>query len=522
MEGIPWFRGFRDGQAETVSEILEAFARGTQLVILDAPTGSGKTLIAEAVRQNMNAKGVYLCTSKTLQDQFARDFTAAKVLKGRRNYLPIDRHVDRWGNGATCEDCNYTKDTGCSYCPNYNACPYVMAKRAMVAAELACTNTSYFMTECGSARSQVSGAFALSVLDEADLAENEIMRHVSVSISPAMQKRLKLYPPRYKTKAPAWEDWLHESVPKVERWVELAPKSTLAEQRTRTAVDRMGQKLTAVAREPEGWVYTGYERGFIEFKPVMVNHLAEEYLWRHAGRWLAMSATMISPEEFIDSTGFEGSYEVVEMASPFAAEKRPVYYTPVASMTNAKKESSWPKIARALEAIFVSHPDERILVHTHSYALTQFLVNNVVMTTHRLHYYLSAEDRQAAISSFEDDDRGILLASSLDRGYDGKDDLVRVQVICKVPFPYLGDKQVSARLYSTKGGRVWYAVQTARSLVQMIGRGMRHKDDRCTTYILDEQFARFWSQWKKLLDHHLGRIIVWGGEKRKEMADAVG
>jgi Rad3-related DNA helicase len=81
-----------------------------------------------------------------------------------------------------------------------------------------------------------------------------------------------------------------------------------------------------------------------------------------------------------------------------------------------------------------------------------------------------------------------MFAPSLDRGIDLPYDLCGTQIIAKVPFLYLGDKQISARMHSPGGGN-WYTVHTIRTIVQMSGRGMRSADDYCTTYILDSQFT---------------------------------
>jgi Rad3-related DNA helicase len=58
----------------------------------------------------------------------------------------------------------------------------------------------------------------------------------------------------------------------------------------------------------------------------------------------------------------------------------------------------------------------------------------------------------------------------------------------------LKDRQVSERLRS-EGGQLWYAVQVARTFVQMIGRGVRSEDDRCAVYVLDRNFGKFWGDW---------------------------
>lgn len=107
--------------------------------------------------------------------------------------------------------------------------------------------------------------------------------------------------------------------------------------------------------------------------------------------------------------------------------------------------------------------------------------------------YSGSDGKADALAGFRDGEGHLLIAPSMDRGVDLPDDQCRVIVIAKVPYPYLGDRQVSARLYS-KGGQVWYNVQTVRSIVQMTGRGVRHSEDWCVGYILDSQFRELWGR----------------------------
>jgi Rad3-related DNA helicase len=96
----------------------------------------------------------------------------------------------------------------------------------------------------------------------------------------------------------------------------------------------------------------------------------------------------------------------------------------------------------------------------------------------------------------------------LDRGVDLPDEQCRVVIIAKVPYPYLGDRQVNARLHS-KGGQVWYNVQTVRSIVQMTGRGVRHEDDWCVSYIIDSQFNNLWSRGRGLFPLWWKEAMEW-------------
>src|SRR5678815_1389496 len=102
-----WAQTIRPHQATAVEAIARRFKAGAQVVVLDAPTGSGKTLTAELVRRALEVSALYLCVDRGLQDQVLRDFPYAKLIKGRRNY-PTANYTDRFTSPPflTCDDCN--------------------------------------------------------------------------------------------------------------------------------------------------------------------------------------------------------------------------------------------------------------------------------------------------------------------------------------------------------------------------------------------------------------------------------
>jgi Rad3-related DNA helicase len=67
---------------------------------------------------------------------------------------------------------------------------------------------------------------------------------------------------------------------------------------------------------------------------------------------------------------------------------------------------------------------------------------------------VSAEGRQAALEEhLMRPEPTVLLTPSMTEGLDLVDDLARWQVICKLPYPYLGDPQVAARrVLATRAG----------------------------------------------------------------------
>jgi Rad3-related DNA helicase len=249
----------------------------------------------------------------------------------------------------------------------------------------------------------------------------------------------------------------------------------------------------------EGWVMTGYTKsggGDVTFKPISVSEHAEDALWNRGQQFLLMTATLISPEQTALDLGLEDDeWEVVHIDSTFPPENRPVIVDPVARMTMKTKDEAWPLMVERIDEILDENPGVRVLVHTVSYALTEHIFYN--SKSGRLLTYRNAGEREETLERFLATSDAVLLAPSFERGVDLPEEACEIIIIAKVPYPYLGDKQIAAKLYS-KGGKTWYAVQTIRAIVQMCGRGMRSQDDWCDTYILDAQFKKLWRDHKRL------------------------
>ena len=77
----------------------------------------------------------------------------------------------------------------------------------------------------------------------------------------------------------------------------------------------------------------------------------------------------------------------------------------------------------------------------------------------------------------------------MSEGVDLKGDHSRFQIICKVPYPYLGDNIVRKRMAKNKK---WYPMKTAISIVQSCGRSIRSISDTAVTYILDSDWKYFY------------------------------
>jgi len=300
-----WCDELRPLQEKTIHETAEAFLEN-DIVVLDAPTGSGKTLVAEMVRQVVGFRGLYLCSSLNLQDQFCRDFPAAALLKGRSNYTIR--------KGITAADCTKKKVDGkleCLWCDPVKACPYERAKAAALRADLACSNIYYFLYEANYQGALSNRPFI--VVDEADTLEQMLMSFIEFRIPQRMVKELDLPQPSKKTVQSTWLTWLDDTNTTLRRAHATARRQSLlsTDVRKHRRVTQLERYLTGLVQladkdtgiESGGWVYTGYDRGDIAFKPLEVSKFAEQYLWRHSKRWLLMSASVISSSALMRSLG---------------------------------------------------------------------------------------------------------------------------------------------------------------------------------------------------------------------------
>lgn len=129
------FNTQRNYQESVLGEISSAFNSGFKHIILEAPTGFGKSAVAVSVALSLGSS--YICTAtKDLQDQYSRDFPFIRSAKGKSNFRCmvkqdfIDNDTYRCGICATdnVNECYHTsveygpcmtddsfKDDGCKY-----------------------------------------------------------------------------------------------------------------------------------------------------------------------------------------------------------------------------------------------------------------------------------------------------------------------------------------------------------------------------------------------------------------------
>lgn len=535
------FPSYRPWQWQGVQDVIAGLESDAMAVFVDAPTGSGKTLLAETVRSIYDPGGStpYICTTKTLQDQILHEFPYAMVLKGRDNY-PTRFNPQLWP-GESCGDCDaktvevdmydlpdwlerevevrgstyglvhYRQDgtptaRPCGLCGIQPLCPYVVARDAAVEAPLCVTNMAYYLREVNG-----PGRLArrkLVIVDEADSFTDTILDTFTVDI-PQWIMYWPGYPvPLTASRDQDIEDWIQRMLlflSGVKNQVDTdAYKDKFGPKRQRNRLNAVNQLLTNLSiADTEDWHYEGPSQRsrkkykYTTLRPVVVGEWVHEFVWNHSTKWLLLSASFVSVE--LEAKGLQlrpSLISKVKIDYSFEPKRRPVLYWPSdRPYTRAEEKAGFNAIgdmAKKIETIASWYPDERILVHTVSHKRTGEIVDIVGDSLDRpVFHFTSAGERDAAIDKYRETEGAILLGAGLERGYDFKYDECRVCIIAKTPFADLGDAIVGIRLRRGREGRAWFDLVTTRSTVQMVGRGMRAADDTLVTYLLDRSFEDY-------------------------------
>jgi Rad3-related DNA helicase len=442
-----------------------------------------------------------------LQDQYQRDFESLgmRTICSVSNYTCFGERAEGRANKITCssekiercKDCPYNRDKAL-----FNLSPYKI------------TNYSFFLNGNSSFKPH-----KIAILDEAHNIPEELSRYVEFSIG---QKYCEKYKIPFLKKSTDKEaiSWIVEAfIPSAKKnLVKIITDIKSLEGKFHTDImletkyDSLLKEKDSIKRSisnaeslvgayiSEEWVYSYIEAtdtagAKIEFKPIDVGSYAKSIIFDKFEFVLLMSATVISKENFCKMLGLDPK-EVgyIKLASPFPIENRPVNYFPVGGMNAKNIDETLPTLAKAVEAILDFHKGEKGIIHAHNYRIAQYLYDNI--DTDRLLIHDSKTRNIVLEEHTETDKPTVLLSPSMQEGVDLKGDLSKFQVICKIPYPYLGDKLIKKKMERWKW---WYDYETLKTIVQSVGRSIRTEEDVAITYILDSDWKRFSARvWKDL------------------------
>lgn len=532
------FPKIRKEQADAIEFAINSYESGKRFVVLELGTGVGKSAIGITISRYMEAHGTpirdqngdlmtgsyVITTQKILQEQYLRDFG------GGPNKTCLVRSIKSSSN----YQCSFYPDQSCAesrrilskLAKHLNGtefqkqcktqCPYGLEKQEFIDSSISVTNFSYFLAE-----TMYAGKLeprALLVVDEAHNTESELGKFIEVTFSEKFARDvLKCKMPRSLDQESVY-DWIKKTyVRSASKYMKDLEKSlaklsgdiegygTFSKQYE--MLDKHVCKINRFLEvyKPDNWVMNvsyppldNKKAGKkFEFKPIDVSPYSHDVFFKHGGRVLLMSATIVNKDIFCESLGIkpdEVSY--LNISSPFPIENRPIHFLPVGSMSKNSIDQTLPAMAEAVKMLLEKHENDKGIIHCSNYRVAKYI--NESLQSSRILLHDSTNRDQMLKLHLESKDPTVLLSPSMMEGVDLFDDHSRFQIICKVPFPYLGDLVIQKRM---EKNRFWYPYMTAKSVIQSLGRSIRNEKDHAVSYILDEDWNRFYRMNKNMFPH---------------------
>lgn len=515
---------FRGNQEDAIKRIAEAINKDhVKYVIIQAPTGAGKSPLAIALAKA--SKDAYILTAKKiLQDQYIRDFNAnLDDLRGRSNYRCL-KSPGFTCAGAPCR----TSAQGRAKCNEERGCEYHFAldgtKTGKIASMNFAASIAFFSYTPFFKERQIL------LVDEAHLIADNLTNFIELNVSREQLERVMPNGQTAISTIPLFEEskdylmWLSAVLALTQEREKGNFTSSLesklgGKQVTFEEVETFNRKLKTIMEELRNdstnlivdHIFNDFAKTVVDkisFKPIDVSAHAHNRLFKFGQKVVLMSATIIHYKEFIKSLGIaESEAEFIDIESTFPKENRPIIRNFVGTLNYGNLQASLPRIVQSCAETLRNHKDEKGIIHTHTYAIAKRLSDDLRQEFGNRILFPENSNKQAEILTAHTASKNptVLISPSMSEGVDLKDDLSRFQVIVKVPYPYIGDKVVKARMAKSPD---WYAFRTLLTIIQAYGRSTRSPEDHSVTYILDGAFDSLISRNRKILPKWFVEAII--------------
>ena len=504
----------KDYQIDALDFLKKSIMSGKRYCLLNLPTGTGKSFISVAMFANWyknfvnsSAKFDILTNSKILQQQYLKDFEFINNYKGRSNYY-CEKYDTDCGNGK--ELCRVLK----SPC---DSCPYDIAKNKWLVGNIGLTNFHLFNTlslyQTDVLKRRESNVL---IIDESHDFESVYSDFLSTKISAKTLKKCGFNLKELET----IDDKFISKIKYLDKYLEFLERKLIP-----MLKDKQNQfEIEIKNSSPKKKVELGNYMQNIEGKLLSFNHLFEsykndpsnivldvitnkndkmysgielvtqhvwvyeyihEYVWKHYDHIIFMSASILDKKMFSFINGLEDNLtSYYEIPTPFSANNRKIYYMKIGKMSWSSKEETFQKQIPWIKKILAKYKNNKGIIHTTNYEITEWLKNNIV--DERLLFHETDDRNEILEKHLTSTTPTVLVSPSMMSGIDLKDDLARFQILLKVPYPNISSNKIKAR---QKTNSDWYTWKTVVDTLQMYGRSTRSDTDFSDTYILDSNFS---------------------------------
>ncbi len=487
--GLPeQYTEWRDHQDEAVLHVIDSTVRfPTQI----APTGFGKSLTYMSAAMFSSNRAVFLTSTKGLMAQLMQDFGSLGLVevKGRNSYL-CKAETD----GTTCDKGVCIGGVKCPYLES--GCHYFDAVRVAAFAPLVSTNYAFWMSTNKYGRG--IGKFDLMVCDEAHDLPNIVSDFLTFRLDKEDTFVEHILPKKYNDTHKFWKTWAARHIEWTESEVEGAKYAISNGSDGRQSRNRLArllkllktmEKLTGLDKD---WLIDVGDR-FVSFAPIWPKEYANDVLFLDTPKVLLTSATVC--QKTVDMMGVaREDCDLVEYPHSFPVENRRLIHIPTIQLNRHTDALGLRVWLTRIDQIIRSRQDRKGIIHTVSYARRDMVIKSSKFKGHMMSHNTGEATR--VVAEFKQSDPpSYLVSPSMTTGIDMPYTDCEFQIIGKVAYPDSRDKIVAARAKEDKEYLPYCAMQ---QLVQACGRGVRHSDDRCENFIIDDSVVRFYPKYRHL------------------------
>lgn len=511
-------------QESIVDLISSMMTSNKKFLIIQAPTGTGKSLISKTIAnssRNASSKfidlvdsgdiyktdihgnyihsdrvyreethGCYSLTiTKTLQDQYKNLFDDTQILKGKSNYTcAIDDQFE-----VDTAPCVYLNDQK-KKCLDNKCCFYYNAIDNALKNQFSCLSYSKFLSlEDHLKRRQ------FLVLDEASELESELVKEFTFTL-PHKELKKKGIQFNYSTNRSKLYEGLFDCYSELGEYLQdvkkhISKKKTDFTYRSKLVLEykkyyRIYRGLKTLIRTYRESKYIVERDGLeVTFTPLKVD-LLSKHIFDHADKVILMSATIVGVKNFVKTLGIEsGDYDYIDIPSSFEPKSSPILVFKDTPLNRSNLNKHLPTLVSRIEWLLDKHPREKGIIHTQTNNITDYVKNFInPKYANRLLFREPGIKNEVILKQHtESSDPTVLVSPSMCYGVDLKDDLGRFQVVMKLPYMPFNDKRAQV---IRKTDEKWYTLQMLSSLIQACGRTTRGENDHSVTYIMDSNFLR--------------------------------
>ena len=505
------FPEFRDDQVKAIGDCLKAVKSGTKFIVLEAPTGAGKSAIAVELLRKLNG-GRILTSQVILQNQYKKDYPEFKLLKGSSryscNFEGPPQEVTTKKGPRPCLEKDWLKvgfkrtcGEGQKYLHKYMGifsrcgdCPYVSAVDAVSKGKYSIVNyhTFYYQNKM---RKGVLNDTNL-VLDEAHNL-NKVTTNLYTRKFPE-PSGFKFAPPNLdqcrggrigKVTGLVDKQYVHDSLQDYLFFVDNQINYPGSTTESKKKLERLKEKR----REAEFQLkhcMSDYFTFSMESSdnanelvctPIDVRLLARKAFYTSNKTIIFMSATILDLEVFCKEAGVKPS-EVFHCKMPevFPAKNHSIVYIPEPkSMAFKHRKTSLPIVMDHINDIIDAHPGQKGIIHGQTYDICDYVYKKC--RSPRITY---ANQAGKAIKKHLTKPGSVLLSPAVKEGvsFPGADS--EFQILMCVPYPVF-DLHAEKKI---KINGKFYFWEACVDFIQSLGRSVRSPTDKCTTYLVDARF----------------------------------